>query len=344
MAQPYALSALQDGQARIDRENGRMIGLSVITEGEAKGHEVWIDDTSLQTLLSAVSGQRIQSYLTHINAIFGDRLTSEIGLFTNFRIDDDRVRADFEAFDSFREDDKAKYNRLFELAEKASDRFGISIVFRGNLAWATDDGDEIYSERGDKPDSARFQHPSVRFEKIDSADFVDDPAANVGLFCRKIDTQTNTNMTKDELTTQLSATEAEKDALSTKLEQLETEKELVQGEVDTLSAQVTDLEGQLTARDQDITDAAKTHSDALAAKDTELSAKDTRIAELEEIVNGSDPLSGGSDPDEGTQPKTFSRQERGTIITEYAAKHSISEFAATLKLSKERPELFKASK
>ena len=341
MAQTYALSALQDGQARIDRENGRMIGLSVITEGEAKGHEMWVDEISLQTLLKSVSVQSIQAYITHSGAIFGDRLTNEIGLFKNFRIEDDRVRADFHSFDSFREDDRAKYNRLFELAEKASNRFGISIVFSGSLAWATMSGDEPYSENGDRPEESRFEHPSVRFNKIDSADFVDDPAANSGLFCRKIDTPTNTNMTKDELQTQLSAVEVEKDALSTRIDQLETEKKAADQEVEALSAKLTEAEGKLTAKDAEIADTEKAHADALAAKDGELNAKDKRIGELEEIVNGSEPLGGGSGEDEVTDPKkTFSRKERGEVISTYAKEHGISEFAATVKLGKERPELW----
>lgn len=338
MAQLFALRVFQDGQGHVDRQNGRIHGLSVITEGEASGHGMYVDEVSVQQLHDLVSGKSIPAYITHSGAIFEDRLTAEIGKMHNFYIDDDKLRADFEAFDSFREHDKAKYDRLFELAEKMTDRFGTSVVFSGYQAWATDNGD-MPATSDDPPENARFFLPSVRFRDVNSIDFVDTPAANSGLFATKIDNPANKQMTKIELESKLSAIESDNSALSTKVEQLETEKQLVQGEVDTLSAKVTELEGQLSAKQDEANQAIADKDAEIEAINVQLAAKDARIAELEELVNGSDPVEANSD-DPLPASKTFSRKERAEIISQYAKQNGISEFAATVKLGKERPELW----
>ena len=125
----YGFSALNISESKIDKESGKMFGVSLISVGEALGHELFVDDDSLDTILTAIDGEKIPAYITHRGALFEDRLTREIGMFTNFRTEGDRLMADFEAFDSFREDDARKYNRLFEMAEKMPERFGLSIVF-----------------------------------------------------------------------------------------------------------------------------------------------------------------------------------------------------------------------
>ena len=129
-----------------------------------------------------LQGQNLPAYITHRGAIFDDRLTREIGMFYNFRIEGDRLVGDFQAFDSFREDESKKFNRLFELAEKMPERFGLSIVFSATTVWATEDGDVATIER---PDNALFDFPSIRVDEVSSADFVDQPAANQrGLFSK----------------------------------------------------------------------------------------------------------------------------------------------------------------
>ena len=108
----YGFSALNISESKIDKDSGKMFGVSLISVGEALGHELFVDDDSLDTILQAIDGEKIPAYITHRGALFEDRLTREIGMFTNFRTEGDRLMADFEAFDSFREDDARKYNRL----------------------------------------------------------------------------------------------------------------------------------------------------------------------------------------------------------------------------------------
>jgi len=176
---------------------------------------------------------------THRGALFEDRLTREVGIFTNFRIEGDRLLGDFQAFDSFREDDARKFNRLFELAEKMPERFGLSIVFSATSAWATPDGDipmgrfpnndsdRLYDENN-PPEDALFEFPSIRVEEVSSADFVDAPAANQrGLFSQ-IDKSTTHKMTKAELAQKNDELVAEAEQLDAKIAELEAK--LAEGE------------------------------------------------------------------------------------------------------------------
>ena len=167
----------------IDAENGEMLGVSIIQIGEAIGHELYIDSKSLDSILSAIDGTKLPAYITHSGAMVEDRLTREVGYFENFERDGDKILADFIAFNSFKQDDAKTYNRLFELAEKTPNNFGLSIVFSGATAWATEDGDvEGYEE----PDNALYEHPSIRVKEVSSADFVDSPASNTTDFLTHI--------------------------------------------------------------------------------------------------------------------------------------------------------------
>lgn len=340
MATKYAFIATQDAGATIDKENRIMSGLAVISEGEAKGHGVMVDEMSLQSFVDTVGSDPQRAYITHSGALFTDRLTREIGLFKNFRIEDDKVRADFEAFESFAEDDKRKYNRLFELAEKAPGKMGLSIVFGGSRVWATSDGDKAYAYGEEEPpEGARFEMPSMRVKENYSVDFVDDPAANTGLFSAQIDNQTNNTMTKQELESKLTEVDAEKAQLTERVEQLGTEKELMEGEVKAMSDKADELEKQLSAKDE----AAEELAAKVAAEKNELAdqlaAKVKRIEELEELANGSEPVGGQPEGDDN-EPKQFTAKERAAKIAEFAKENGISEFAATLKLGKTSPELW----
>lgn len=156
--------------------------VSLLAEGEAKGHQMIVDGVSIAGAAALITGKSLPAYLTHEGA-GGDRLTEEVGIFSDFRIDGTKLRArSFEFLESFKTHQKVEYEKLVELARKMPDQFGVSIVFRGVSAWATAAGEEI---PGDEPRPADALHTfaSVRFVEIESADFVRQPAANGdGLF------------------------------------------------------------------------------------------------------------------------------------------------------------------
>jgi len=353
MEQKFAFGIQGIDESKVDQDAGTMLGVSLISVGPALGHGLFVDATSLETIEDELDGAKLPAYITHRGALFEDRLTREIGMFENFRIDGDRLLGDFQAFDSFREDDSRKYNRLFEMAQKMPERFGLSIVFSATSAWATPDGD---IEIDEKPEDALFEFPSIRVEEVSSADFVDSPAANQrGLFS-KIDKPTTSKMTKAELTEKNDELVAEAEALEAKLTELQTkleehsedetnmeslaeENEKLKEENESLKAELEDLKGKMTEGEEEMSKLKEEleSSQVKAEEDAgEMAAKEARIAELSKLIEGSDPVQFS----EGEADYTPSKVNRNKAIAEYAAEHGISEFTATLRLGKEKPEIF----
>lgn len=368
----FAFGVFGITETQVDKESGTMTSVSLISVGPALGHGLFVDSKSLETIEDELDGTKLPAYITHRGALFEDRLTREIGMFNNFRIEGDRLLGDFQAFDSFREDDSRKYNRLFEMAEKMPERFGLSIVFSADTAWSTSEGDVSTDE---KPDNALFEFPSIRVEEVSSADFVDSPAANErGLF-DKIDNINTRKMTKAELIELTESLEAEKVSLQeqanqasvdkldaeaelegakssyedkeTELEALKAELEERQKEIEDLKAKLEEHEEEMAKKDEAISE----HEEDIAKKDEELEANEeeeekikaesaelsSKVVKLEKLIEGSE-LVESSTSDDDYEP---SKANRAKIISEFAKEKGITEFAATLRLGKEKPELFK---
>tara|TARA_R110000824_G_scaffold76242_1_gene193233 strand:- start:67 stop:1623 length:1557 start_codon:yes stop_codon:yes gene_type:complete len=177
--------------SNVDKENGIIEGISILTTGEAKGHQMMISQKTLESSITLMMGKSIPAYLSHSGAT-GDRLLTEAGYFSGFYREKNKIRASrFTALESFKEYDREKYDRLFEIAEVAPETFGVSIVFEGQLFWEMSDGSEQSMKAGlEAPENSRFDYPTVRPLKITSADFVDTPAANSALFSSKGDKST----------------------------------------------------------------------------------------------------------------------------------------------------------
>jgi len=144
-------------------------GVSVITIGEAKGHDQFIDSKTLETAL-AVFPEKVKVKINH-----GDDVSSIIGYACNPRIDGDKLRADIHLFTQ-----GEKYGWLKTAINTIPDQFGTSIHFDSNIEVI--DGKEY-----------------VRIDKLRSVDIVDSPAANEGLFSEKafsMPTTTNHNEEK----------------------------------------------------------------------------------------------------------------------------------------------------
>ena len=404
MTRKFAFGAEPSNETRVNKEAGTMTSVALISVGPALGHGLFVDAKSLETIAAELGETKLPAYITHRGAIFDDRLTREIGYFERFRIEDDRLLGDFQAFESFQEDETKKYKRLFELAEKMPERFGLSIVFSANAVWATpngdiplgrspsNDSDRLYDENN-PPEDALFEYPSIRVEEVSSADFVDSPAANErGLFSH-IDKPNTYKMTKADLLKLNEELEEQNKALAlrvteseSKLEELQLsleedkEKELEEHEEEapeaeedesdtpeaeapeaeedesdapeadeseedesedeesmSLEDKIGELEKEIESKMKEIEDLKAQLEDKdqeMQSKSTELSSK---ISALEALIQGSEVVK-ASFSDEVYRP---SKSNRDKIISEFAHKNHISEFAATLRLGKERPELFK---
>jgi hypothetical protein len=175
----------------IDAAKGIFRNVALITGGvEALGHGSFIDDETVRGLAAMLVGRSLPAYITHEGTgLFGggDRLTTEVGVWSGIHLDAGKLRAtQFQFLKSFEDHEPAKRDRLVELAQKMPDQFGVSLVGRIDLKWATPNGDQPVIPGMDTPEDALFDYPSVRFLEVESADFVKSPAANPdGLFSRK---------------------------------------------------------------------------------------------------------------------------------------------------------------
>jgi len=146
---------------KIDRASGIIYGVSVITLGNAQGHNLKIDGTTLEQILSVAA-----SHKDGIKVKFGNDhkagVEDTIGALKAFRKDGEQVRADLHLLQSC-----PQCNQILEMAEKIPNEFGLSAVFSG-------EHQEI--------EKVKF----ARCNEIYSVDLVSDPAANPnGLFSKK---------------------------------------------------------------------------------------------------------------------------------------------------------------
>jgi hypothetical protein len=140
----------------VDAGAGVIYGVSVITEGVARGHNLLVDSTTMQqvkTLMDQFTdGTKVK--VDHWSGFSGI-----VGSIKNPRIEGERLRGDFHLLN-----EHDMHDLILEMAEKQPSTFGFSISFFG------------IPEEKDKLLYARVT-------ELYSVDLVDDPAANPsGLF------------------------------------------------------------------------------------------------------------------------------------------------------------------
>ncbi len=174
--------------------------VSILTIGEAQGHGMMVDEKTIADFMKLSMGKTIPAYLTHKGAIDEngrpkDRLGKEIGMFSGFYRDGNKVRAkNFQFLDSFKAQEPKAHSTLVEMAKNFADNLGISPVMAHIKSWVNKDGSETPADGKNVPASAMNDKPSMRLRNLLSCDFVQKPAANLGLFETKVDDKTNTIM------------------------------------------------------------------------------------------------------------------------------------------------------
>ena len=138
---------------RIDASAGIIFGVSVITVGDAKGHGLKIDRTTLEQVKSCAERYKggLKVKMTHAGDA-GDF----VGALRGFRIEGEQLRADLHLLRTAKQRDY-----VMEIAEKLPASFGLSIAFSG----PTEDKNGL---------------KLTRCMEIYSADLVAEPAANPG--------------------------------------------------------------------------------------------------------------------------------------------------------------------
>lgn len=170
---------------------GIIRGASLIARGEALGHGMWIDNTMLKQVESAVrdTGDKgTKGRFTH-PGMSSDGLGKALGRWKNGRVDGDVTRADLHFYQSAHhtpDGDLAEY--VMDLAEEDHGAFGVSIAFDPDFG----EEDRFIAENEDakgnfvSPDKDNEGNlPHARLAELVAADCVDEPAANPsGLFHR----------------------------------------------------------------------------------------------------------------------------------------------------------------
>jgi len=136
-------------------EETELGGVSILEVGEAKGHDLFVDKTSLETALklmgSAKNGVKVK--MNH-----GTGLDAVVGFARNPRIEGEKLVADLRLLRN-----SPHYGLIKEMASEAPDQFGVSLAFVNESE--TIDGKDY-----------------IRPQSIASADLVSSPAATNGLF------------------------------------------------------------------------------------------------------------------------------------------------------------------
>ena len=145
----------------VDAENFTIKGVSVLSVGEALGHDMQIDVTTLEQVKEAAEGYGagLKVKTDHFSGF-----NQIVGTLRNFQIDGDQLRADMHLLATHE-----ATLRILEMSESMPESFGLSIAFSGEHL---DSGEVTFA----------------RCSEIYSADLVDAPAANpTGLFSEKVD-------------------------------------------------------------------------------------------------------------------------------------------------------------
>jgi hypothetical protein len=165
MGDEQAISDFPDEQQRAavaystyrdeEMEEMELGGVSILEVGEAKGHDLFVDKTSLETALKLMSNAKngVKVKMNH-----GSGLDAVVGFARNPRIEGDRLVADLRLLRN-----SPHYGLIKEMASEAPDQFGVSLAFVNESE--TINGKDY-----------------IRPQSIASADLVSSPAATNGLF------------------------------------------------------------------------------------------------------------------------------------------------------------------
>ena len=138
-----------------DMEEMELGGVSILEVGEAKGHDLFVDKTSLETALKLMESAKngTKAKMNH-----GSGLEAVVGFLRNPRIEGEKLVADLRLLRN-----SPHYGLIKEMASEAPDQFGVSLAFVNESE--TIDGKDY-----------------IRPQSIASADLVSSPAATNGLF------------------------------------------------------------------------------------------------------------------------------------------------------------------
>lgn len=144
-------------QSKVNSGDGVIHDVSLISVGEAKGHNVFVDATTLSQVYEFCRKQQTLK----VRADHGSGVFSTIGFMDNFKLTNKQVLGDLHIYES-----ESERDRIFEIAEKNPKHMGMSLEFSGE--------DEVEGDQW-----------FARCEEVTAIALVSDPAANKSLFSKK---------------------------------------------------------------------------------------------------------------------------------------------------------------
>jgi len=138
-------------EARLEEDSTIIPNVYILSQGEARGHDLFIDKTSIEKAyeLMAKAPNGVKVKMNH-----GSGLQDTLGFARNPRIDGDKLMADLHLLKS-----SPHYELVKEMANEAPDQFGVSLAFLN----------ESETIKG---------KDYIRPQRIESADLVSSPASN----------------------------------------------------------------------------------------------------------------------------------------------------------------------
>ncbi len=158
----------------ISREEGYIKGITVCQTGEAKGHNIYLDDSFISEVvkLGNQNSKGVKARFGHPN-ICSTALGTYLGRYKNFRKEDNKAIADLHFDKSAKTSPKGNlYDYVFDLAENNPDMFGASIAFKAGKSFkklSTENNKEVEKEY-------------ATIQLLYATDLVDNPAVTDGLF------------------------------------------------------------------------------------------------------------------------------------------------------------------
>ena len=141
----------QRKEARLEEDSTIIPNVYILSQGEARGHDLFIDKTSIEKAFELMSKapNGVKVKMNH-----GSGLEAVLGFARNPRIEGDKLLADLHLLKS-----SPHYGLVKEMANEAPDQFGVSLAF---LNESETIGGKDY----------------IRPQRIESADLVSSPASN----------------------------------------------------------------------------------------------------------------------------------------------------------------------
>jgi len=141
----------QRKEARLEEDSTIIPNVYILSQGEARGHDLFIDKTSIEKayelMSKAPNGVKVK--MNH-----GSGLEAVLGFARNPRIEGDKLMADLHLLKS-----SPHYGLVKEMASEAPDQFGVSLAF-------LNESETINGKN------------YIRPQRIESADLVSSPASN----------------------------------------------------------------------------------------------------------------------------------------------------------------------